>query len=64
MWEDLEHVQHVFSPDLFILGGGASKKFERYADIIDINTPVVPAQLLNNAGTVGAACYAYESVKK
>ena len=60
----LEHVQHVFSPDLFILGGGASKKFDRYADIISIKTPVVPAQLLNNAGTVGAACYAYESMKK
>ena len=56
----LEHLQHIFSPDLFILGGGASKRFDKFEKIIEIDTKVVPAQLRNNAGTIGAACFAYE----
>ena len=60
----LQHVAHIFSPDLFILGGGASKKFDKFADLFKVKTPVVPAQLLNNAGAIGAACFAYEKLKK
>jgi polyphosphate glucokinase len=60
----LQHVEHIFSPDLFILGGGASKKFEKYAELLYLNTPIIPAELMNNAGAIGAACYAYESLKK
>lgn len=60
----LQHVEHIFSPDLFILGGGASKKFDKYAELLYLNTPIIPAELMNNAGAIGAACYAYESLKK
>lgn len=58
----LEHIEYVFSPNLIIIGGGASKRFNRFKDLIKINTKVVPAELLNNSGTIGAACYAYEEI--
>lgn len=58
--EYLHHLELLFSPDLFILGGGESKTFEQYKDVFDVNARVVPAQLLNNAGIIGAAAYAAE----
>jgi polyphosphate glucokinase len=51
----LHHVSSLFYPDLIIVGGGASKKFDRYQDKIDLSIPVVPATLLNEAGIIGAA---------
>ena len=51
----LAHVEGLFYPDLFILGGGVSKKFAKFQDEIDITTPVIPAKLLNQAGIIGAA---------
>lgn len=45
-------------PDLIILGGGASKKFDKFKDHITISAPVLPATLLNQAGIVGAALFA------
>lgn len=57
--EYLQHLELLFSPDLFILGGGISKDFEQFQKQFKIKTPVTPARLLNNAGIVGAACYAY-----
>ncbi|MEM1332299.1 MAG: ROK family protein [Actinomycetota bacterium] len=54
----LRHVERLFSPDLFIIGGGASKKAEKWLPDLDIRTEIVPAELLNNAGIVGAAVYA------
>ena len=56
----LQHIEKIFSPDLIILGGGSSKKFELYKKYFSISTPVMPAELLNNAGIIGAAFYAYE----
>ncbi len=50
-----QHLEFIFSPDLFIVGGGVSKKFEKYAPSIDVEAKIVPAQLLNDAGIVGAA---------
>jgi polyphosphate glucokinase len=62
--EYLQHLELLFSPDLFILGGGESKMFEQYKDLL---TPekarIVPAKLLNNAGIIGAAAYAAEQAK-
>ena len=52
----LQHVEFLFSPDLIILGGGGSKRFEYYQKYIKLNCKVTPADLLNNAGTIGAAC--------
>ena len=53
--EFLRHVERVFSPDLFILGGGVSRRLDRFGQYLDCATPIVPAQLRNNAGIVGAA---------
>jgi polyphosphate glucokinase len=51
----LRHVEMLFSPDLFIVGGGASKVAEQWLPLISIETEVVPATMANNAGIVGAA---------
>ena len=59
--EYLLHLERLFSPDLFILGGGESKFFEAYKDILTPKAQVVPARLLNNAGIIGAAAYAMEN---
>jgi polyphosphate glucokinase len=52
------HVERIFSPDLFVIGGGVSKQSDEFFPFITINTPLVPATLLNNAGIVGAALFA------
>jgi polyphosphate glucokinase len=51
----LRHVEALLAPRLFIIGGGVSKKSDRFFPLIDIRTPMVPAKLLNNAGIIGAA---------
>ncbi|GAB4053725.1 polyphosphate--glucose phosphotransferase [Catellatospora paridis] len=53
--EYLREMENLFNPDLFIIGGGISKKSEKFLPLIDIRTPAVPAVLLNEAGIVGAA---------
>ncbi|MFI6507805.1 polyphosphate--glucose phosphotransferase [Streptosporangium sp. NPDC050855] len=53
--EYLEHVEMLFSPSLFIIGGGVSKKADKFLPHIKIRTPIVPAGLQNEAGIVGAA---------
>jgi len=60
----LHYLHRVCYPDLFILGGGVSKKFERYKDKITTAIPVIPAQLLNQAGIVGAAVAARQMVER
>lgn len=54
----LRHVDHIFNPDLIVLGGGASKSFAEYKDAIKVKAMVRPAMLRNTAGTIGAAVYA------
>ena len=56
--EYLTMLERLFSPDLFILGGGSSKKFDNYSDQFTIKTPVKPAELLNHAGIIGASVLA------
>jgi polyphosphate glucokinase len=51
----LRHVERLFQPDLMIIGGGVSKKAEKFLPLIELRTPVVPAALQNNAGIIGAA---------
>ena len=51
----LAEMEKLFWPDLFIVGGGISKQSEKYIPLLDIETPIVPAQFLNEAGIVGAA---------
>lgn len=57
------HVQFLFSPELFIVGGGISKRSEDFLPLLDLRTPVVPAKLKNNAGIVGAALHSAERFK-
>jgi len=51
----LNYLYKLFSPDLIILGGGASKKFEKFSEYITVPTEVVTAETLNEAGIIGAA---------
>ncbi|MGY0018409.1 polyphosphate--glucose phosphotransferase [Streptomyces sp. cg35] len=52
----LAHVEMLFSPELFIIGGGVSRKAHKFLPLIEgIKAEIVPAQLQNNAGIVGAA---------
>ena len=48
-------MQKLFWPDLFIIGGGISKESEKFLPLLTVDIPVVPAQLLNEAGIIGAA---------
>jgi polyphosphate glucokinase len=52
------HVEFLFSPDLFVIGGGVSKQHDEFLHMIDVETPIVPAALRNNAGIMGAAALA------
>ena len=51
----LQLVERLLAPDLIVLGGGVSKKADRYLPHVKVKTPVIPAVLQNNAGIVGAA---------
>ena len=56
--EYLNHLELLFSPDLFVLGGGISKKLDKFEPYLKVNAKVVAAKLRNNAGIVGAAAFA------
>jgi len=51
----LRHLEMLFSPELFIVGGGASKAADVWLPMISIDTEIVAATMANNAGIVGAA---------
>ena len=65
-WEDwaarvdeyLHLVEALLWPDRFVLGGGVSKKADKFVPLLTCRTPVVAAALRNEAGIVGAACVA------
>lgn len=56
-----EHLESLFSPDLFIVGGGVSKHHELFLPLLQLDTPIVPAVHRNNAGILGAAALAVAS---
>lgn len=57
------HIEHVFSPQLIIIGGGVSKKHKKFMSEDQLKrTRIVPAKLFNEAGIVGAAIWADEAV--
>jgi polyphosphate glucokinase len=60
--EYLQRVEFLFSPDMFIIGGGVSKKAEKFLPLLETRAQIVPAQLLNDAGIVGAAMAARKLV--
>lgn len=53
--EFFAEIDILFTPDLIIIGGGISKKFDKYGKYLKSNARIVPAKLLNDAGIVGAA---------
>ncbi len=52
------HLEFLFSPDLFVVGGGVSKSADLFLPLLHLDTPIVPAKLRNNAGIIGAAALA------
>lgn len=54
----LNHIVRVVSPDLFIIGGGASKHLDKFEKQLTIKVPLIAAEKGNDAGIVGAAMYA------
>lgn len=64
--EFLDRMEDLFSPDLFIVGGGVSKKNKKFLPRLKTRAPVVPAQMRNEAGIIGAAMVAadYEKLEK
>ncbi|MQY09254.1 polyphosphate--glucose phosphotransferase [Actinomadura macrotermitis] len=59
--EYMRHLEMLISPALIIVGGGVSKKADRFIPLIEgVRAPIVPAALVNHAGIVGAAMAASE----
>lgn len=52
------HLEMLFSPDLFVVGGGVSKHHKEFLPLLDLTAPIIPATLRNNAGALGAAALA------
>jgi polyphosphate glucokinase len=59
--EYLHHLEQLFSPNMFVLGGGVSKKHEKFVPYLTVKAKVVPAKLRNEAGIIGAAMAAHEA---
>jgi polyphosphate glucokinase len=57
----LDTLERSLWPDLIIVGGGVSKKAHKWVPLLSTRTPVVPAELQNDAGIVGAALAAHET---
>ncbi|MEV0821018.1 polyphosphate--glucose phosphotransferase [Nonomuraea rubra] len=53
--EYLRHVEMLFTPSLIVIGGGVSKKAQKFLPHVHLGTPVVPAALQNQAGIIGVA---------
>lgn len=60
--EYLNRISALLWPDLIIVGGGASRQFERFAGLLTVKVEVLPAQLRNEAGIIGAALASAERV--
>lgn len=61
--EYLLYLHGLFSLDCIILGGGVSKKFDEYKHYLTDEIEILPAELRNAAGTIGAALYAANVMK-
>jgi polyphosphate glucokinase len=61
--EFLARLELYFSPDLFVIGGGVSKNYAKFGGYLQAErAKIVPAQLLNEAGIVGAAMAAVDLI--
>jgi polyphosphate glucokinase len=62
--EYLQLVEKLLWPDLIIIGGGVSKKFNQFEPYIDVESKIVPAESRNHAGIIGAALAVHSLLKK
>jgi polyphosphate glucokinase len=53
-------IERLLWPDLIVVGGGVSKKSDKFLSLIDVRTPIVASQLRNDGGIIGAALLAAE----
>jgi polyphosphate glucokinase len=51
-------LERLFTPSLFIVGGGISKSHKEFLPLLKLKTEIVPAKLKNSAGIIGAAAFA------
>ncbi len=58
-----ETLEKLFTPDLFIVGGGVSKQHEEFLPLLKLETETVPAKKRNSAGIIGAAALAAKAKK-
>lgn len=58
----LTHMQSYLWPDLIIVGGGVSQKHDKFLPLLTLETRVVPTQMRNEAGIVGAALVAQQAL--
>ena len=59
--EYLIKMSALFWPEIIILGGGISKKFDRFSHFFNVKTKVAPAKFENDAGIIGAAAFARDN---
>ena len=59
----LQHVKTLHTPEMYILGGGISKKFKKFKNFLTVDIPVKPAKFRNKACMIGAALYAVKKNK-
>lgn len=57
-------LQRLFSPEMIIVGGGVSKQHEEFLPLLEIDCEIVPAEMRNNSGILGAARLAYRLANK
>jgi polyphosphate glucokinase len=60
----LAAMERLLWPDLIVLGGGASKRYGKFAPTLTARAPIVPARHFNNAGIIGAALHAAEKLSQ
>jgi polyphosphate glucokinase len=60
----LRHLEFLFSPNMFVLGGGVSKYHADFIPFLTVRAKVVPAKLRNEAGIIGAAIAAHEGTQQ
>lgn len=58
----LHEYEALFNPDLFIIGGGISRRFEKWGPNLTVKTEVMPAHLRNKAGIIGASMAAKKDI--
>ena len=59
----LHYLNTLFTPNLFIIGGGGAKDPDNYIPYLTIKTPIVAAEHRNMAGIIGAAMAAFTQLK-